>query len=143
MFALPLTVTLLVHLTGPSHGVSTSACFLRLPTHVAGGGTAVYCLQAFDGQPGPNATVRDRGVMTFTLPHGTITARVSIVERFAKDGKHAHQSLAGTVVGGTRAYLAARGTIAGGGTDVEAAPGRITSSSLRYTIRLTNKIVPA
>jgi hypothetical protein len=81
--------------------------------------------------------VKDAGLFTFSLPRGRVVARVEIVQRYAADGKHARQTLTGTVVGGTRAYRTARGTVAGGGTDVEDGPGHITSSDLRYRISLT------
>jgi hypothetical protein len=119
--------TLLVHITGSAAGRNTQACFLRLDQHVVGGGRMTYCLQDFSGAPGPNAVVRDRGVMTFVLPHRTIRASVSIVQRFGPDGRHATQALRGTVAGG--------GTITGGGSVVEDTPGHIARSDLRYRIR--------
>jgi hypothetical protein len=131
-----LAVVVTVHVAGPSTGSSTPACFLRLPAKVAGGGSEVYCLKTFEGEPGPNAVVRDKGVMTFSLRRGTLTARVSIVQRFAPDGKHARQSLTGTITRGTRAYAGAGGTISGGGTDTEDTPGHLAASDLTYRIRL-------
>jgi hypothetical protein len=122
MLALHVTV----HITGPAAGASTSACFLRLSSHVVGGGSETYCLETFHGKPGPNAVVRSRGLVTFRLPHRTLRARVLVVQRFAADGKHARQTLSGTMVGG--------GTISGGGTDVESPPGHVTASDLRYRI---------
>jgi hypothetical protein len=115
-----------VHVTGTAVGHNTNMCFLRLDQHVDRGGRLTYCLEEFRGAPGPNATVHDRGVMTFFLPHRTIRAHVSIVQRFEPDGKHARQTLRGTVVGG--------GTISGGGTVVEDTPGHIARSDLRYRI---------
>jgi hypothetical protein len=109
---------------------------LRLAARVSGGGSMVYCLKTFHGTPGPNATVRDAGVMTFSLNGGSIRANVRIIQRFAADGTHAHQSLTGDVVGGEGRYHNARGTIVGGGTDVEAAPGDVTRSDLQYRITL-------
>ena len=104
-----------------------------------GGGSSLYCLKSFTGRPGPGATVTDAGTIVFTLPRGTITARVKVVQRFATDGKHATQTLTGSVVGGTLAYQGARGAISGGGTDTETAPGRITKSDLRYRILLASR----
>lgn len=115
-----------VHVTGPATSKSTNACFLQLASHVVGGGTETYCLQTFHGRPGPNAVVRSRGVVTFRLPHRTLRARVLVVQRFAADGKHARQTLTGTIVGG--------GTVNGGGTDVESPPGHVRASDLRYRI---------
>ncbi len=117
---------IVVHVTGPAAGKSTNACFLQLTSHVAGGGSETYCLQTFHGAPGPNAVVRSRGIVTFRLPHRTLRARVLVVQRFAPDGRHARQTLTGSVVGG--------GTISGGGTDVESPPGHVTASDLRYRI---------
>ena len=136
MRALILAGSIIVHLTGPATGAPTGACFLRIAGTIAGGGSSVYCLKTFTGQPGPRATVRDAGVLTLVLPSGRIVARVDIVQRYAADGEHARQALTGTVVSGTRAYRGARGTIAGGGTDVEDAPGHISRSDLRYRIAL-------
>jgi hypothetical protein len=135
--ALILAASILVHLTGPAAGAPSGKCFLRIAGTIAGGGSSVYCLKTFTGQPGPGATVKDAGLFTFSLPRGRVVARVEIVQRYAADGKHARQTLTGTVVGGTRAYRTARGTVAGGGTDVEDGPGHITSSDLRYRISLT------
>jgi hypothetical protein len=126
--------SLVVHVTGPAVGSHTANCFLRLPAHVAGGGSMVYCLKTYDGMPGPEAILRDAGVMTFSLPRGSFTARVSVVMRFAADGKHARQTLHGRIIGGTGAYAHATGTIAGGGTTVEASPGHVTASHLRYVV---------
>jgi hypothetical protein len=117
-----------VHVTGPATGAQTAACFVRLAARVEGGGRATYCLTDFRGAPGPNAVVRVRGEIVFRLPRRTIRARVLIVDRFAPDGRHAHQSLQGTVTGG--------GTISGGGTFVENVPGHLTASDLRYRITL-------
>jgi hypothetical protein len=128
--------TLVLHVTGPATGATTSGCFLRLPAHLAGGGTMTYCLKTFAGAPGPNRAVNDSGVLTFSLPRGRIVARVSIEQRFGADGRHARQTLTGTIVGGSGAYAHARGTITGGGTDVEDAPGHIASSDLRYRLSL-------
>jgi hypothetical protein len=119
--------SLVVHVRGASaSGPATEACFLLLRQHVAGGGTSTYCLKRFSGEPGPNAVVRDRGVMTFVLPHETIRTRVRVVARFAADGKHAVQLLHGSVVGG--------GRVSGGGPYVEDPPGHVSSANLRYVI---------
>jgi hypothetical protein len=131
-----LTAPILVHLVGSASSTSTVGCFLRIAGKVEGGGSSLYCLTSFTGRPGPAATVIDSGTMIFTLPKGTITAQVKVVQRFARDGRHATQRLTGTVLGGTLAYQGARGAISGGGTDTETAPGKITKSDLRYRILL-------
>ena len=120
---------LVVHIRGSSTSASTTRCFLLIRQHVAGGGTASYCLETYSGRPGPNATLKDQGVITFSLPHRTVRARVHIVATFAADGRHAKQTLRGTVIGG--------GSIAGGGPYVESPPGHVASSDLRYVIALT------
>jgi hypothetical protein len=117
-----------IHVTGPASSTETSACFLRLTTRIAGGGQAITCLTDFRGSPGPYALVHVKGTLTFRLPHRTLRANVLIVDRFAADGKHATQALTGTVSGG--------GTIAGGGTFLEAPPGHVTASDLRYRLTL-------
>lgn len=132
-------VLLVLHVTGPANGVTTPDCFLRLRAHVVGGGSMVYCLKTFRGAPGPGATVRDAGTLLFFLPRGSISARVSIVQRFASDGRHATQTLTGTVTAGSGVYEGARGAIRGGGTDVEIAPGRIARSKLLYRVSLRRR----
>jgi hypothetical protein len=128
---------LAIRVSGPASSRSTARCFLLIRGRVVGGGSEAYCLQTFSGRPGPNAVVQDRGTMTFSLPRrGTLRTAVRIVQTFAADGRHARQSLTGTVVGGSGTFRRARGTIRGGGTDVEAAPGRITASALRYVVTL-------
>jgi hypothetical protein len=117
---------ILVHVTGPAVGHHTPACFLSLRSRVAGGGSMTYCLKMYTGMPGPNAIVRDRGMLTLRLPQRTIRARVLVIQRFAADGMHARQTLRGTVVGG--------GTIRGGGSVVEDTPGHVAASNLRYRI---------
>jgi hypothetical protein len=128
--------TLTLRVSGSASSRSTSTCFLLLTGHVVGGGRESYCLKTFAGRPGPRATVRDSGTMRFTRKGWSLVARVRIVQRFGADGAHAHQTLRGTVTGGTGRFRGARGTIAGGGTDVERPPGHIVRSSLRYVIRL-------
>jgi hypothetical protein len=127
---------LTVHVRGGTTQIITSSCFLKLKQRVTGGGTLVYCLKTFHGKPGANAVVRDSGVMTFTLPKGTIRANVSMVQRFSADGAHARQTLTGTVAGGSGRYEGARGSVSGGGTDVEQPPGSVRSSNLRYAFVL-------
>jgi hypothetical protein len=118
---------LVVRVRGTStSGPSSASCFLLLHQHVVGGGRTTYCLQRLTGRPGPNATLRDSGVMMFALPDRRIRARVHIVARFAADGRHAKQTLAGTVDGG--------GRIAGGGPYVEDPPGHVANSDLHYVI---------
>jgi hypothetical protein len=131
-----LTAPILIHLVGPATSTPTIGCFMRVAGKVEGGGRSLYCLKTFTGRPGPATTVRDSGTMIFSLPAGTLTAQVKIVQRFARDGKHATQTLSGTVIGGTGAYRDARGAISGGGTDTETAPGQIAKSDLRYRVLL-------
>jgi hypothetical protein len=95
-----------------------------------------YCLKTFRGQPGPGATVTDRGMLTFVLPHGTLRAAVRIVQRFAADGRHATQTLHGNLLGGSGGFKNARGSIEGGGTDDEHPPGTIVASALRYVVAI-------
>jgi hypothetical protein len=127
---------IVVRVAGPATSRSTASCFLLLRARIVGGGTQIYCLRRFAGAPGPRATVRDGGVMTFALRAGTIRAAVRVVERFGADGRHARMQLAGTVVGGTGGYRGARGTVLGGGRVVERSAGHIASSSLRYVLTL-------
>lgn len=117
---------IVVRVRGSSTSLLSTSCFIRIRQHVVGGGTTTYCLKTFHGRPGPNAIVRDSGLITFALKGRTIRANVQIVERFAADGAHARQTLAGKVIGG--------GTVKGGGTVVEKPPGHIASSNLRFVI---------
>lgn len=118
-----------VHVLGSAKNLEvTEGCFLLLRSNVVGGGWMTYCLERFINDPGPNVTVLDTGRLTFNLPAQTIRARVHVTTKFGPDGEHAVQKLRGTVSGG--------GTIAGGGPYVEAPPGHVGSSDLRYTIRL-------
>jgi len=119
---------IVVRVRGTSTSLLSTSCFIKIRQHVVGGGTATYCLKTFHGRPGPNATVRDSGVMTFALKRRTIRANVQIVERFGSDGAHAKQTLTGKVIGG--------GTVKGGGPVVEKPPGHIASSNLRFVITL-------
>ena len=127
---------LTVHVHGGSTQIISSSCFLKLKQRIVGGGAVIYCLKTFNGEPGPNAVVRDSGQMTFTLFVGAIRTNVSIVQRFSSDGAHARQTLTGKITGGTKRYAGARGTVSGGGTDVEHPPGSIRSSNLRYVFVL-------
>jgi hypothetical protein len=125
---------IVVAVRGSSTSLVSTSCFIRLSQRIVGGGTLTYCLKVFHGEPGPNATVRDSGAMTFALAHGTIRANVSIVQRFAADGVHATQSLAGKIAGGTGRYAHATGSVKGGGRVVEKPPGHIAWSNLRYVL---------
>jgi len=125
---LPAPTHLVVKVSGSSTSLLSTTCFIKIRQHVVGGGTTTYCLETFHGRPGPNATVRDSGVMTFALKGRTIRANVQIVEKFAADGAHARQTLSGELVGG--------GTVKGGGPVVEKPPGHIASSNLRFVITL-------
>ncbi len=95
-----------------------------------------YCLEEFTGAPGRDALVKDSGVLSFALAEGTLRTRVHISEKFAADGRHARQTLTGTIIGGTGDYSGAHGTIEGGGTVDEHPPGRVADSDLRYTVVL-------
>jgi len=118
-----------VHVHGPAQNLPVSEdCFLLLRSNVVGGGWMTYCLERFINDPGPNVTVLDSGRLTLNLPTHTIHARVHVTTKFGPDGEHAVQRLRGAVSGG--------GTIAGGGPYVEAPPGHVGASDLRYTIRL-------
>jgi hypothetical protein len=118
-----------VHVHGAARNLPvTEGCFRLLRSNVVGGGWLTYCLERFINDPGPNVTVLDSGRLTLNLPTHTIRARVRVTTKFGPDGEHAVQRLRGAVSGG--------GTIAGGGPYVEAPPGRVGASDLRYTIRL-------
>jgi hypothetical protein len=118
-----------VHVHGSAQNLTvTEGCFLLLRSNVVGGGWMTYCLERFINDPGPNVTVLSSGRVTFNLPTHTIHARVRVTTKFGPDGEHAVQRLRGDVSGG--------GTIAGGGPYVEAPPGHVGASDLRYTIRL-------
>jgi hypothetical protein len=120
---------LYVHLRGAARNLPvTEGCFLLLRSKVVGGGRMTYCLERFSNDPGPDATVLDSGRLTFNLPGHTIRAHVRVTTTFGPDGEHAIQKLRGAVSGG--------GTIAGGGPYLEARPGHVAASDLRYTIRL-------
>jgi len=118
-----------VHVHGSAENLPvTEGCFLLLRSNVIGGGWMTYCLERFINDPGPNVTVLDSGRLTLNLPTHTIHATVHVQTKFGPDGEHAVQKLRGAVSGG--------GTIAGGGPYVEAPPGHVGASDLRYTIRL-------
>jgi hypothetical protein len=133
----PVTEHLTIRVTGPAESTPKEGCFLFLTAGVEGGGAMRYCLEEFTGAPGPDALVRDSGLLSFDLGDGTMQARVRISQKFAADGRHARQTLTGTVTGGTGRYSGARGTIGGGGTVDEHPPGRIADSDLRYTVILS------
>jgi hypothetical protein len=118
-----------VHVHGAARNLPvTEGCFRLLRSNVVGGGWMTYCLERFINDPGPDVTVLDSGRLTLNLPTHTVHARVRVTTTFGPDGEHAVQRLRGAVSGG--------GTIAGGGPYVEAPPGRVGASDLRYTIRL-------
>lgn len=118
-----------VHVHGPAKNLDvTEGCFLLLRSDVVGTGWMTYCLERFINDPAPNVTVLSTGRMTFNLPTHTIHAQVHVATKFGPDGEHAVQKLRGTVSGG--------GTITGGGPYVEAPPGHVGASDLRYRIVL-------
>jgi hypothetical protein len=102
---------------------------------VVEGGRQRVCLTEIEGFPAPNVTMHSRGTMTFTLRNGTIRARVRITQRFRSDGRHARQTTAGAIVGGTGRYRHARGTLTGSGTVVDTA-ARLTNVHLAYRLAL-------
>ena len=66
--------------------------------------------------PAPNATMHSRGT-----------------QRFRADGRHAAQTTAGTIVGGTGRYRHARGTLTGFGTVMDTAT-RLSNVRLAYRL---------
>ena len=114
---------------------ATEACLFFIRARIVGGGTQTTCLRKIDGFPDPGATTRSQGSMAFVLPHGTIRTRVSITQRFARDGVHAQQRLRGSIIGGTGIYRQARGTISGTGTVVDRALS-LGPVNLRYALVL-------
>ena len=117
---------------------ATEACSFLIRARIVGGGTQTTCLTKIDGFPDSGATTRSQGSMAFALPHGTIRARVSIKQQFARDGVHAHQTLRGPVVGGTGSYRQARGTVSGTGTVADRALS-LGPVKLRYTLVLRRR----
>lgn len=118
-----------VHVLGSAKNLPvTEGCFLLLRSNVVGGGWMTYCLERFINDPRPNVTVLSSGRLTFNLPSGTIHSTVHVTTKFGPDGEHAVQKLRGAVGGG--------GTITGGGPYVEAPPGHVGASDLRYRIVL-------
>jgi hypothetical protein len=114
---------------------STSACIFVIRAPLVGGGSQTTCLTSIDGVPAPGATMHSRATMTFALPSGELRARVVVTQRFASDGVHATQSVAGRVTGGTRRFARAHGAVAGGGSVVDRRDG-LGRVHLRYTISL-------
>ena len=131
MLALLLALTL--HVAGPPTRTATARCQLVITARVIEGGRQRVCLTEIDGFPAPNVTIRSRGTMTFALRAGTIRARVRITQRFRRDGRHAQQTTAGTIVGGTGRYRHARGTLTGSGRVVDTAT-RLTNVHLTYRL---------
>jgi hypothetical protein len=112
-----------------------NGCAFLVSAPLVGGGKQTTCITHLDGVPGPGVVMHSRGRMTFRLKKGSIRARVRITQRFAPDGVHAHQSIRGSIAGGTRTYRGSRGTLGGGGTVVDR-PGGLGPVDLRYTLRL-------
>jgi hypothetical protein len=130
---LALLLALTLHVAGSPTRTATARCQLVIVARVVEGGRQRVCLTEIDGFPAPNVTMHSRGTMTFTLRSGTIRARVRITQRFRRDGRHAAQTTAGTIVGGTGRYRHARGTLAGSGTVVDTA-ARLTNVRLSYRL---------
>ena len=114
---------------------ATEACLFFIRARIAGGGTQTTCLTKIDGFPHAGATIRSHGSMAFALRDGTIRARVSLVQRFARDGAHAHQTLRGSIRGGTGIYRQSHGTVTGTGTVVDRASS-LGPVNLRYVLVL-------
>jgi hypothetical protein len=114
---------------------ATEACLFLIRARIIGGGKQTTCLRKIDGFPDPRATIRSQGSMAFALPKGTIRTRVSIVQHFARDGVHAHQTLRGSIMGGTGIYRKARGTVSGTGTVIDRALS-LGPINLRYALIL-------
>lgn len=124
-----------VRVRGVPVRTTSARCAFVIRARVVGGGSQTTCLETVAGFPGPGAVIRSRGVMTFALRGGAITARVRVTQRFRRDGVHALQALLGTVVGGTGAFAHAGGTITGGGPVVDRRSG-LGAVDLRYRIAL-------
>jgi hypothetical protein len=116
---------------------SADGCAFLIHAALVNGGTQTTCISSLDGVPGPGVVMHSNGTMTFGLRNGSIRTRVRITQRFGPDGAHAHQTVRGSIVGGTRAYAAARGTISGRGTLIDRASG-LGPVDLRYTLLLTS-----
>jgi hypothetical protein len=108
-----------LHVVGPVTRASPGRCLFALRAAVREGGTQRTCLTAIDGFPAPNATMHSRGTMRFARARGAMVFRVRVTQRFAADGAHARQSVAGTIVSASGRYSGARGSISGGGTVVD------------------------
>ena len=133
MLALLLALTL--HVTGSPTRTATARCQLVIVARVVEGGRQRVCLTEIDGFPAPNVTMHSRGTMTFALRRGTIRMRVRITQRFSRDGRHAAQTTAGTIVGGSGRYRHARGTLTGSGTVVDTAT-RLSDVHLAYHLAI-------
>jgi hypothetical protein len=130
---LAVLLALTLHVAGSPTRTATAQCRLVIVARVVEGGRQRVCLTEIDGFPAPNVTMQSRGTMTFLLRRGTIRARVRITQRFRRDGRHAQQTTAGTIVGGTGRYRHAHGTITGSGTVVDTA-ARLKDVHLRYRL---------
>jgi hypothetical protein len=131
--ALAASVVVVLHVLGAAVRGSSGHCGFVISAAVREGGRQTTCLTEVRGYPAPRAVIHSSGTMTFTLRGGTIRARVSIVQRFAADGRTARQSVTGRILGGTRAYAGRHGTLTGGGTLVDTAT---RLDHLRLTFRL-------
>jgi hypothetical protein len=115
---------------------AANGCAFLVVAPLVGGGTQRTCITQVGGVPGPGVVMHSRGRMTFRLRKGSIRTRVKITQRFGSDGVHAHQTVRGSIVAGTRAFRGARGTVDGSGTVVDRASG-LGRANLRYALHLT------
>jgi hypothetical protein len=132
---LALLLALTLHVAGAPTRTATARCQLVIVARVVEGGRQRVCLTEIDGFPAPSVTMHSRGTMAFTLRAGTIRARVRITQRFRRDGRHAAQTTAGTILGGTGRYRHARGTVTGSGTVVDTAT-RLSDVHLAYHLAI-------
>ena len=122
-------------MTGAPTRRATAQCRFAIRARVAEGGRQRVCLTEIDGFAAPNVIMHSRGRMTFALRDGTIRTRVRVTQRFRRDGRHAKQTAAGTILGGSGRYRHARGAVTGTGTVVDTAAG-LTGVRLVYRLAM-------
>lgn len=81
------------------------------------------CLTTIAGFPAPNVTMHSRGLMTFALARGVVTARVRVTQRFGADGAHAQQTTSGVILRGRGDFAGVHGSISGSGDVVDTRSG--------------------